>query len=194
LRVLMAHDRQYWFLGFHVVDDRFVLSTEPEHPYGGDCFELFFAGEELDSLTPISDIIASRKSALKPAFFQLNLQPIGTPPIRSAFSTYRTESELIRIARTDPSFAISASRLSDGEWIAELRLPFALLSDAVQVDIRDRHALRIAFDYLDYDGDPAPLHQLPPFYAFRPDNLLAPARIESHLHTPGLMPGVTFER
>ena len=132
LRLLMAHDRQHWFLGFHVVDDRFVLSTQLEHPYGGDCFELFFAGEEIDSMAPINDILAGRDAASKPAFFQLNLQPTGTPPLQSAFSTHRTDPELIRAAIADRSFALSASKLSEREWIAELRLPLALMSDAVQ--------------------------------------------------------------
>jgi len=194
LRVLMAHNREHWFIGVHVVDDRFVLANQPDHPYGGDCFEIFFAGEELDSIADTSDIVSSRDSALQPAFFQLNLPPTDTPPPRSAFSPYRTDARLIQLTATDPSWALSSSRRSDREWLAELRLPLALMSRAVQTSIRDGRPLRVAFDYLDYDGAPAPPHGVAPFFAFRPDNLLAPARVERDLHTPGLMPTVVFER
>lgn len=194
LRVLMAHDREHWFFGLHIVDDHFVLATQPDHPYGGDCFELFFAGEELDSMADISDIVSGRDSARQAAFFQLHLQPVATPRTGSAFSRYRTDARLIELAMTDSSLGLSASRLSDREWVAEMRLPFALMSHSVQTSIREERPLRIAFDYLDYDGEPAPPHHVAPFHAFRPDNVFAPARAERALNTPGLMLTLLFER
>jgi hypothetical protein len=195
IALYMAHDNADWFVGVRIDDDRIVATADRLNPSGGDCFELFFASDEVESTADMHDLVDVRARDASPAFFQIQLQPHGMVGIPAeAFSRYRTDDRWLRLASTDAArFAVSVWTQTPTQWAAELRIPMAHLPSLASSIPRDK-PLRIGFDYLDYDESPAPSREQEPSYGFLPENVFSHDNNEKNVNTPRFMPQLEFGR
>lgn len=193
LRVGMARDASNWYISAEVMDDRIVVSRQTEHPYGGDAFEIFFAGPSM-STSDYSFHVAQPAAPHQGAFLQLVVPaPHGRRPA-GYLAAHRTDAAVLANAtRPGSAFLVSTWRTKNG-WNAEIRLPLDLFDDEVRNAISSGRPLRIGLDLLDYDGEPAPLHSEPPFRSFKPDNVFCWYPAECNVTIPACMRVLLFEQ
>ena len=184
-----------WLIAFRLTDDRSVPSAWPRNePQGGDCFEIFIAGEHQTSGADMHDLVALRGGDTDAAFLQLTLPLADGVRGPDVISPWRTDRKLIEhLAQADSRFSAEIWRIGNHQWAGEVRIPTEIFSAAVRDSIRAKNPLRFAFDYLDYDNEPAGAHDVPPDYGYRPDNVFSHDNNEKNVNAPAFMPSLVFD-
>jgi hypothetical protein len=187
--VYMARDETYWYVGVDIQDD-IVLSGSPAYPYSGDCLEVFFVGQQLDSDQDFHQRVISSRSSDQRAFFQLELLAGATVDSWDYFPEHRTgvrfRGDALRQGFTASTWITALG------WAGEARIPFAAFEADVQARIERGEALKMNINYLDYDTRIAS-RTATDGWAFRPDNVFGLDPTEANVNVPRYMRSVRFE-
>lgn len=190
LKIYMARDSEYWFVGFDVYDHkRVAVPAQSPNPHRGDCLELFFAGKSPGSKHDIHDLLVQDES--QAAFFQLQIPPFEYNDISNHFSDWRTDPVLKERALRN-GFTLSSWTESDYGWRTEIKIPFMAFEPTVREAIKNGGILKFGFDYLDYDRQLAN-NTYDENYGFKPDNVFSFGRVEGQVNIPICMPTIKFE-
>jgi len=190
LKVYMARDSSYWYIGVEVIDVM-ILSVPPNSakPYSGDCLEIFFAGDSLESPLDIEALVKYSHSAEQAIFCQILIPAVALDSISYYFPDYRTDSAFKKNALHN--FKASTWKIGS-RWFAEVRIPLKAF-EAKVVSRIDRHEpLKMNIDYLDYDIKLAEDNQQDN-WGFKPDNVFCLDDEEKYVNKPKFMRTVIFE-
>ena len=188
MSIFMAHDDDYWYLGVDVTDEK-VVAGLPEYPYSGDCFELFFAGTQVDSGRDIHALIDPGPG--RRAFLQLQIPQRPLKALVEHFSTWRTDPALTQRAIQDGVMVSSST--DQHQWRAELRIPFKSFDDEVLDRIGKRQPTKLGFDYLNYNNHIVRERTADNRWGFDPDEVYADAR-EENVNVPRCMRPLHFQQ
>lgn len=187
--VYMARDNSYWYIALDASDDT-VLSSPSPYPYSGDCFEITFAGKELESPIGMDGHVQNPSHSGQAAFFQLQLPALELGNKADYFPEFRSDATF-RADSIRLGFAVSIWPTQFG-WRAEARIPFDSFEPQVLSRINAHETLKMNIDYLDYDER---LAQRTPqdFWGFKPDNVFCLDIEERQVNVPRHMRSVVFE-
>jgi hypothetical protein len=206
LTVYMAWDPmdQTLYAAVQATDDRIVPSRDPQHPYSGDCVELFLATARPSFTRDFHALVASPSTDAQAAFLQLELTPQALPQLANHFPSHRTDACLRRrlqgmpceptassggAGRATPARIVSVQHRAD-MWSAEAAIPLRAFShDVVQRIVHDGGEFRLAIAYADYDdptGHPDPSRPDHDF-GFRPDHVFSLDSREHAVNAPARM-------
>lgn len=189
--VYMAFDAAFWYVALEARDDIVrAVGRATLFPYSGDCLEVFLAGRNLESRADMHNHVtnpgASRNQA---AFLQLDIPAFGLSDPARYLQDWRTDATLRRRALAT-GLRVTTWRTASG-WAAEVQIPFAAFESDVQERIRAQAPLKLAIDYVDYDGALATRNG--PGAGFNPDNVMSLDREQERVSVPGLMRRVVFQ-
>lgn len=173
---------------FDLFDDVIVPSRYPDRPYSGDSVEIFLAADRLDYPSDYYALVAAPRSVSQSAFAQIDIGPAPVRSLADYVQDYRTDSRF-KTTMMASGFAV-ATRIDDGRWRAEVRIPLnAFAKDIASRLQTDGARLAIGLTYVDYDDptrapDPALAADS---YGYKPDNVFSTAIAESGVNAPARM-------
>jgi hypothetical protein len=191
IKVYMARDSAFLYIASEILDGNILsVPSNSIYPYSGDCLEVFFAGDSLNSAFDINDIIKYSTSPNQSIFYQLQLPAVALEDSSYYLSYFRTDSTFKKNAFKS-GFHVSIWK-SDSLWSAEARIPIHAFEPQVVDRIKNHEPLKMNINYLDYDTKTAKWIK-EDNWGFKPDNVFCPDTSEIHVNRPKFMRSVIFQ-